>query len=119
MIDENNIDKNEAFYPHYKIVFKLCQMALLQKGKERNEKKSADLANEIKEIQTEIDTQTAISENLDFHQELRQEAQRMRDTEIHELQCKHNELKENMENTKRSDEDFIKDYFQALFADSE
>ena len=24
MIDENNIEFNEAFYPHYKIVFKLC-----------------------------------------------------------------------------------------------
>ena len=56
---------------------------------------------------------------MDFAKELMDEAQRMRDTEIHELQCKHDELKENMEAVKRSDEDFIKDYFEALFADAE
>ena len=66
----------------------------------------------IADIETEIDTQKTIAENLNFSDELAEEAARMRAEEIHELQEKHDMLKEQI--AKYEGVNFIDEYFKDL-----
>ena len=112
MVNEELILENEYFYAPYKLVFKFCQIALLTHQKAKYSRRVEGIAAKIADAQTQIDTQESIKKNLDFHLELRKEAQRMRDQEIATLQIKHDNLKGQMEIIKKEDADFIADYFK-------
>ena len=114
MVNEELIEQNEYFYAPYKLVFKFCQIALLSHQKEKYTRRVTGIAQKIADAQTLIDTQEAIKKNLDFHEELRQEAQRMKDQEIATLQIKHDNLKAQMSKIQKEDADFIADYFKEI-----
>ena len=106
----NNID----FFPFYKLLFKLCQMSIITRKRNNFQKKQAVNQISIDQIQTDVETQATISQNLDFHKELSDEAARMRSNEITQLQEKHNQLK--TEIGKIEGKDFVQDYFADLLA---
>lgn len=66
------------------------------------------------QIETDMETQKTISKNLNFATELANEAQRMREEEIAQLQAKHDALKEEI--SKLEGLEFTKEYFAELLA---
>ena len=76
--------------------------------------KQAKNAGSKAQIQTDMETQKTISKNLNFATELANEAQRMREEEIAQLQGKHNALKEEI--AKLEGLEFTKEYFAELLA---
>ena len=105
---------NVDFYVHFKILFKLTQMSLTIKKKDHLARKQAQNDKSIAEIETEIETQQTISKNLEFSDELAEEAARLRSEEIKSLQDKHDMLKEEI--AKFDGVNFTAEYFKDLLA---
>jgi len=112
MTDKLRAAENLPFYPHYKLLFKLTQMAISIRKKNGLEKSLAGTSERNKGLQVNVDTWETISKNLEFGKMLKAEAERMRNEEIAVLQKKHEELK--TEIGKIKDVDFVKEYFAAL-----
>ena len=86
MCETNNAPTNVEFFPHFKLCFKLCQMAIIIRRRDHVQKKMEASEVDKKEIQTKMETSITISENLNFHNELTEEAERMRNGEIDQLE---------------------------------
>ena len=112
MTDVNRADENLPFYPHYKLLFKITQMAITIKKKIGLERKLAGSAESSKQLEIDIETWETIAENLKFGTELKAEADRMRKEEIDTLEQKHTSLKEEI--AKLDGVDFIGEYFAEL-----
>lgn len=112
MIDPLNATENLPFYVHYKLLFKLCQMAISIRKMKGIEKSLAGTNEKNKTLQVQVDTFETISKNLAFGEQLKAEAERMRKEEIAVLQRKHESLKEEI--AKIKDVDFVKEYFASL-----
>lgn len=112
MIDPLKAGENLPFFVHYKLLFKLCQMAISLRKMKGIEKSLAGTNEKNKALQVQVDTYETISKNLAFGEQLKAEAERMRKEEIAVLQRKHESLKEEI--AKIKDVDFVKEYFASL-----
>jgi len=70
---------------HFKILYKLTQMALTTQRKDAYISKMKGNDEKMNEIEVQITTQTSIADNLKFGELLAEEATRMRTVEIAEL----------------------------------
>ena len=116
MVDVNRAEQNLAFYPHFKLLFKITQMSVTVKKREGLQRKIAGSADSTKNLDIEIETWTTISKNLDFGNELKAEAERMGREEIDVLKQKHAALNKQIENVEKVIENFATDYFAELTA---
>ena len=112
MTEKLNAAENLPFYVHYKLLFKLTQMAISRRKMAGIGKSLGAATEKNKGLEVQKKTWETISENLSFGKLLQSEAERMRNEEIAVLTRKHEALKEEI--AKIEEKDFVKEYFEAL-----
>ena len=107
--DQDNTLTNIDFFVHFKILYKVTQMALTTQRRDAYQAKMKGNTGELNSIEAQIATQQSIADNLNFGELLAEEANRIRTVEIAELTEKHNKLQEEM--AKLDGQDFNAQYF--------
>jgi hypothetical protein len=80
------------FYCHFKILFKLVQIGLSVKRVKNIQRKLDNENNSITELKNEFDDESAVLDELNTANTMRNEAQRIQDNEIYVLTEKRNNL---------------------------
>ena len=106
---QDNTLTNIDFFVHFKILYKVTQMALTTQRRDAYQAKMKGNTGELNAIEAQIATQQSIADNLKFGELLAEEANRMRTVEIAELKEKHNKLQEEI--AKLDGQDFNAQYF--------
>jgi len=110
--DQASVKKYIDFFPLYRIVSKMCHLAMSIKKEQELQMKMDVQAKTISQIQVRIDIGTKM-EAQNLHIKLGREAARSKDSELKELEHKRDELQ------KQKDElegmgDFFDKYFEDL-----
>jgi len=66
MLEVDRAEENLPFYPHYKLLFKITQMAITIKKRDGLKRKLDGSAEGLKQLTIDIETWETISKNLDF-----------------------------------------------------
>jgi len=86
--NDREVSRYIDFYPFFRLLSKICHLAFTKRKEAAHIRKETKTLDEIKRREVDIETQTTILEQLQFHQTLQDEPNRIRTGEMQEFRNK-------------------------------
>jgi len=114
LVAQDAVERHIDYFPFFRLLSKMAHLSMASKREVSAARKIQAIDEKIAKIRLDMETQRILAQNLNFHEDLHAEAERIRHSEISQLTEKREKVNQRLFEVQREMDNFVENYFEGL-----